>query len=124
MHRRYDANAVRRAALTAELVRYGITITGLDPFGEYLDGIVEHPKWHKAVSGEAEIFLAHSIESIENGRVSIRLVDKAEDGPMSSPLNIIEATRKEEYGVGVLDVSNYTSALVINLTKLFVKLKL
>jgi len=120
VHRRYDANAVRRAAITLELVRYGITITSLEPFDEYLDDIADHPKWEKAVSGGENVFLSYSIECVEDGNTPIGLGTRDE----ADPLRLVEAQTEEDYGRGLIEVKNYASTLVINLTKLFARLDL
>ena len=120
VHRRYDTNGVRRTAITAELVRYGITISGLDPFGEYLDGIQGSPDWDKAIKGTEIVYLGHSI-SDERFGVNVTSIGTIED---RNPFALMQARKNEDYGIGALDVESFASTLVINLTKLFARLRL
>ena len=120
VHRRYDAKGVRRAAIIEELVRYGITIAALDTFGEYLEINEGKEDWESAIVGEKIVFLSYA-KSTEEGGLSIMQVGTRN---FYDPLSLLEAVKNEDYGAGVLDVQEFASILVINLTKIFSRLDL
>lgn len=121
VHRRYDDYGVRRAAVTAEFVKYGITISSLEDFGMYLDAIEPMEDWQTAVVGNESIFLTHSIASDFDG---MSLHNQIGSKKKRNPLQIIEAMDNKDFGDGSIDVSANASVVVINLTKLFRRLKL
>ena len=118
VHRRYSANAVRRAALTSELARYGLDVSDMDPLGEYFDGMEGGADWQTAIDGTAIVYLWYSLAGVPDGMI----IGQYGSQDRINPLQLTNARRNEEYGAGLIPVEGYASALVINVTKVFQRL--
>lgn len=120
-HRQYDIHQVRKAAITAELVRHGISLVRLGPFGEYLDFMQEDPNWQEAIKGKLDVFITHAEELADDP------ANLGDIGPKSKLDPLEPIIRRDIIGkdtLGAMDYMNYPTIIVINITKLFIRLDL
>jgi DNA-binding transcriptional MerR regulator len=123
-HREYTADEVRKAAIVAELVRHGFSVVKIGT--EYFEGIGDSPDWDCAVTGDDDVFFVHAKELGEDGGFYGWIGTRSK----KDLLWIIEKRSEKEKGKNLAERllnqswDNYTSCLVINLTKLFSNLKL
>lgn len=110
-HREYNAHEVKKAAVIAELVRHGVSVSKLCPFEEYLDGLITD----FIFDDKENYYLVHAEEFGETGgNMSVVGSDDR------SPLRIVD--RWDE--ASMIDFMNYPTCIIINLAKLFSKLDL
>jgi hypothetical protein len=126
-HREYDADEVRKAAIAAELSRYGISLGKIIPFDVYLEDIKRGELWKRAVEGTDNIYIVHSEEFGEEGGDMTGFCSELESRKDSvvSPMHVVSSRgRMVPDNPTSLDYDDYPSSLVINITKLFAKLRM
>ena len=102
--RLYDAHAVRCAVILHEFARYGIPLINLDGFDEWTDAVSQDPRWKAAITGKREVFI--TMAWVADGGSAWGF---AADEPT------LTAFRSDQ---------GFSSAIVINLTRLFSRLDL
>ena len=125
-HRVYNPNEVRKAAITAELARHGVSISMLCSVEGYYKGIDEGVRWDRAVNGEEDVFYIFANEFGDDGGSQSYLVSSKSK---VDPLDVLKSREVFMMEIGSetipsTDYNNYPTCIIINLTKLFARLDL
>lgn len=111
-HRRYDADEVRRAAIFVELSRYRVPAPVLEDYATLLSETARSV-WDAAISGEQPVLLCI-------GWNDAAILARPVGGPIDGPFFLTTDHPAERDGPA-FDLS---SAIVLNLTRLFRQLNL
>lgn len=116
--RQYEALEVQKAALLRELSRYGMTVTQLEGFDEWIDRLVTMDKWRAGLDGSRAVFLVMMWD--REGSASWSLHADQPDLKLIDPLRTPPGKRE----AGAIPDTDYTSAIVISLNKVLGRLRL
>jgi hypothetical protein len=108
--RRYGANEVRKAAMLVELAHFRIPAPVLELTFEDTERWTTAHEWQMAVRGDEVIFLNLAYTDGDEGTILSQVI------VASSERNLLVATARDP-------AFNFASAVVINLTKLFAKVR-
>lgn len=118
----YDAHQVRKAAILAELARFGINVGELEGFGEWADSLARTTQWAAAVAARRDVFIQMAWTA--DGGASWGI---AQDAPNTNPLSSTTASSPVRRGDGrqfELPEQDFTASIVLNVTKVFKRLAL
>ena len=105
--REYNSNEVKKSAVIAELIRHGISLSKLYSFEEYLEELLSDLH----LEDKENFYLVHAEEFGETG-ADMSIIGSDD----RNPLRILDRWDS--------DFMNYPTCIIINLTKLFVRLDL
>ena len=120
VHRLYNQNEMYKAALIGEMVRHGISVTLISDLEELFDGLYEDHVWRLAIEGEEVVYFVHA-QAFANENDYISALTR------SNPLYIFEKEGAEIKfkggGKSSYTYENYPTCIVINITRLFRRVK-
>ncbi len=123
--RLYDAHQVRKAAVLAELAQYTIDVGKLETFGEWADMLAKHEGWKTAIEGKHDVYLQMAFNpdgglswSINVGEPNLFALKTNSPLKRSIPVRLLDG--------GKLDMppQDFSTAVVLNITKIFRRLRL
>lgn len=121
--RRYSELEVRKAAILREVSRYGLTVTQLDGFGDWIEGVSSMAKWRDAIDGKRPVYL--ELMWSEDGDSLWMIGADAPRVFQSGPKFVRTSTATLTGGKQIeMPEPEFTSAIVINLSKIMERLKL
>lgn len=116
--RRYAKVEVYKAAILNDLSNYGMTVHMLEGFGDWLDEcVVASPRWAAALTGKSDVYV--EVTQQLDGCASFSVYQVGE----RKPLAFIAPGTETQQKVGSLELAQHTSALTVNITRLFSTLK-
>lgn len=120
--RMYDANGIRCAAILQEVSRYGIPLDRLGGLREWSEMLFDSDGWETAISGEIDVFLSMSWEAEGGGSVKQIGIGEPKWDALRKDLSPTKGKLIDD-GEFFIPPMDLTSSIVINLTKIFARLK-
>tara|TARA_R110002074_G_C12554346_1_gene666932 strand:+ start:5400 stop:5903 length:504 start_codon:yes stop_codon:yes gene_type:complete len=114
--RKYGPDEVRKAAILRELVSFGIPVATYEEMGESLDYYTRQSEWKDAISGKDAIFLEMLWTS---SRTQVWNVVRHD-----ALLSMMSPKWKPKKVGNFMPDMNFTRAIVLNLNRIFERLKL
>lgn len=120
--RMYDANGVRCAAILQEISRYGIPLDRLGALREWVGTLYDSDDWETAISGKNDVFLSMSWDAVASGSFWQIGIGEPKWDALRKDLSPTKGKLIDGGDFFILPM-DITSSIVINLTKIFARLK-
>tara|TARA_B100000780_G_scaffold262761_1_gene216161 strand:- start:1693 stop:2217 length:525 start_codon:yes stop_codon:yes gene_type:complete len=120
VHRLYSENEMYKAVLIAEMVRHGISVTQIAELEDIIEDFYDDEIWELAINGERVVYFVQA-QAFANDQDYISTLT------LRNPLYIFEHEGTEmkfkTCGTSSISYQNYTTCIVINVTRLFQRVR-